>query len=117
MVHVEVEIWNGVAQQKLHALVVGFLVAALDHNVLIFSAVNLLWCHALDKDDGFGNTRLQLGQCFFIVFMHGYLDTGQARHHTLGSIAGNLYLLGHGQHVREQAKVVSVASSSFLASV
>ena len=91
------------AKQELHALVVGFLVAALDYDFLVFATVDLNWRHRLDKCDGFGDARLQVGQRLLVVLVCRDLHAGQARHHAFGCIAGDLHLLGHGQHVGEQA--------------
>ena len=38
----KIEVRNGMAEEKLHAFVVGFFIAALDHNLLVFGTVDLL---------------------------------------------------------------------------
>jgi hypothetical protein len=74
---VEIEIRHRMAEQELQALVAGFLVASLDHDLLVFGAVDLLRGDGLDEGDCLGDAGLEVGQSLFVVLVYRNLYSSQ----------------------------------------
>ncbi|MCY1450134.1 hypothetical protein D9M71_669160 [compost metagenome] len=63
----------------------------------------MLGLDGLDEFDGLGDARLQLFEGGFLVGIARHFDSGEAGYAAFGTVAGDLYLAGEGEHVRGQA--------------